>query len=188
MKWQFIALIAGVGVLMVFLLTRLLWRGKKPSRYPYQRNNLLFSADDRAFFRALQDAVGEEYEIFGKIRICDIIVPKKGVSSHAVKNAFNPIEGRHFDFVLCDKKNLGLACAVQLHDKTQSARHNGDDPLTPICENLGLPFVQFPVNADYSVEGMREKLRKAMVKEPFFLVETEGRKEPRISNLDDMKF
>jgi hypothetical protein len=183
MNWQIIAFIAGF-ILLAFLLKRLFWRGKKPSRYPYQRNSLLFSADDRAFFRALQDAVGAEYEIFGKIRVSDIIVQKKGVSGPAVNAAFNPIEGCHFDFVLCEKKILAVACAVQLHDKTQSE----EDPLMPICENVGLPFVRFPIKADYSAEAIREKLHTAMVKEPLFVVETDGRKEPRISSLDDMKF
>ena len=51
-----------------------------------------------------------------------------------------------------------------------------------------LPFVRFPIKAYYSAEAIREKLHTAMVKEPFFLVETDGRKEPRISSLDDMKF
>ena len=187
MNWQIIAFIAGF-ILLAFLFKRLFWRGKKPSRYPYQRNSLLFSADDRTFFRALQDAVGAEYEIFGKIRVSDIIVQKKGVSGHAVNAAFNPIEGRHFDFVLCEKKILAVACAVQLQDKTQSTSQNEEDPLMTICENVGLPFVRFPIKADYSAEAIREKLHTAMVKEPLFLVETDGRKEPRISSLDDMKF
>jgi hypothetical protein len=186
MNWQITAFFAGF-ILMAFLLKRLFWRGKKPSRHPYQRNSVLFSADDRAFFRALQDAVGAEYEIFGKILVSDIIVPKKGASGRAVNAAFNPIEGRHFDFVLCDKKTLTVACAVQLHDKSHSSRQKEEDPLMPICEHVGLPFVRFPVKADYADLEILEKLRTAMVKEPLSLVETDGRKEPRISSLDNIK-
>ncbi len=149
---------------------------------------MIFTADDRAFFRMLKDAVGGEFEIFGKIRVCDIIVPKKGASGHAVKKAFSSIEGRHFDFVLCEKNNLAVACVVQLHDKPHSVRQNKEDPLIPICGNLGLPLLRFAITADYSVEEIREKLRKTIIKEPFLLVEMDGRKEPRISGIDGMKF
>jgi hypothetical protein len=187
MNWQISAYFAGF-ILLALLLKRMFWREKKTARHPYQRNSVLFSADDRAFFRALQDAVGAEYEIFGKIHVSDIIVPKKSASVRAVNVAFNPIAARHFDFVLCEKKMLSVACALQLQDKSHSNRQNEEDPLLPICEHVGLPFVRFPIKAEYSSLEILEKLRIAMVKEPLSLVETDGRKEPRISNLDDIKF
>ena len=186
MKWLMIASIAGL-VLMAFLLKWLFWRDKKPSRFPYQKHSMLFSADERVFFRALQGALAAEYEIFGKIRVCDIIVPK-GSSGPRVKSAFGRIEGRHFDFVVCEKKNLAVACAVQLHDHAAPDRLNDEDPLMAICENVGLPLLRFSIKADYSAVEIRESLRKAMAREPFIMVETGGRKEPRISNIDDMKF
>ncbi len=149
---------------------------------------MIFKADEKAFFRTMKDAVGGEYEIFGKIRVTDIIVPKKGASAHAVKKAFNSIEDCYFDFVLCEKTNLAVVCVVQLQDKTHSVRQNEKDTLIPICENLGLPLVRFAITTDYSAGEIQEKLHKAIIKGPFLLVETDGRKEPRISSVDGMKF
>ena len=149
---------------------------------------MIFKADEKAFFRTMKDAVGGEYEIFGKIRVTDIIVPKKGASAHAVKKAFNSIEDCYFDFVLCEKTNLAVVCVVQLQDKTHSVRQNEKDTLIPICENLGLPLVRFAITTDYCAGEIQEKLHKAIIKEPFLLVETDGRKEPRISSVDGMKF
>jgi len=149
---------------------------------------MLFTADEKAFFRTLKDVVDGEYEIFGKIRVTDIIAPKKGASAHAVKKAFNSIEACHFDFVLCEKTNLAVVCVVQLQDKTDSVRQNETDTLIPICENLGLPLVRFAITTDYPVEEIQEKLHKAIIKGPFLLVETDGRKEPRISSIDGLKF
>jgi len=178
MAWQIASALAALAV-SFGLFKRLGRRGGKLSRHPYQRQAALFSADERAFFLPLKDAVGGEYEIFGKIGVGDIIVPKRGGTGHA-------ISGQRFDFVLCDKKTLRVACAIQLHDKTRPVLEAV--PLQAICESLGLPFLRFQAEADYSAEAIREALRKAMVKEPLHLVEMDGRKEPRISNIDDMKF
>ena len=182
-----IALTVGL-ILLAFLLKRVFWHGKKPPRYPYQRNGMLFTADEKAFFRTLKDTIGDNYEVFGKILAAHIIVPKKGASAHAVKKAFNSIDDRYFDFVLCEKSNLAVVCVVQLQNKNHSVRLNDKDPLIPICENLGLPLFRFASAADYSVEEIRETLRKTLIKEPCLLVETDGRKEPRISSIDGIKF
>lgn len=179
MTWQIIALLAALAA-AAFLFRRLTGRGGK-SRHPYQKQTALFSPDDRAFFHPLKQAVGEEYEIFGKIWAGDIIIAKKAVPVDAFAD-------QHFDFVLCDKSSLAVVCAIQLHDKTHPDRQAKADVLQPICETLGLPLVRFQIKADYPVEEVREKLRKAMVKEPVYLLETDGRKEPRISNIEDMKF
>jgi hypothetical protein len=187
--WLIIAIIA-VAVLSFVLFKLFSPAGGRLSRNPYQKFAALFDADDQTFFHALKAAMGAEHEIFGKIRVADIVMHKKTASGQEARLAFDPIAGRRFDFVLCDKKNLSVACVVQLHDKTDPAQRaeREDDPLAAICENIGLPFALFHVQAEYDREEMRERLRKAMSREPFYLVETDGRKEPRISSLDDVKF
>ena len=188
MNWLIVAVIA-VVVLLTVLVKSFSRHGGRIVRHPYQKQTNLFSPDDRVFHRALRMAVSEDYEIFGKIRVADIVLPKKNASRNDARLAFNPIAGRHFDFVLCDKKSLAVVCAIQLHDKTNPARQTEqDDPLKSICEAISLPFVVFHIKADYPPEEIRDKLLKALTQEPFYLIETDGRKEPRISNIEDMKF
>lgn len=186
MNWSVIAAAIAILALLLLLLKLFSGHGGKMARLLYQKHSALFSPDDRVFFRALKQAVGDEYEIFGKIRVADVVLPKKGASRKDSRLAFNPIAGRHFDFVLCDRDNLTIACAIQLFDKTNPERHGEptDDPLKPICENVGLPLVRFQIKAEYTAQELQEKLRKTMVKEPFYLIETGGRKEPRISDIE----
>jgi hypothetical protein len=167
-----------VLVVLLFLFKRLGGGGGKASRHPYQKQPTFFSADERAFFLTLKESTAGEYEIFAKIPVGDIITSKKD----SPRAAAEVIEGRRFDFVLCDPKTLSLVCAIQLQGQAEA------EPLQAICESLGLPFQRFPSHVAYSPAEIRDALRKATVKEPFYLVETDGRKEPRISNLDDMKF
>lgn len=189
MNWLIVAVVAALIVLPI--LVKVFSRnGGKAAKHPYQKHTALFSPDDRVFYRALKEAVGYEYEIFGKIRVADIVLPKKGSSRDDARLAFSPIAGRHFDFVLCDKNNLTVACAIQLRDKTNPAKQAEDqkNPLKTVCEAVALPFVRCDIKADYSIPEIREKLQSALRKEPFFLTETDGRKEPRISNIEDMRF
>lgn len=183
MSMQLLAGFAGLVILL--MLYRLLRKNSsKAHRHPYQKNVAIFNGDDRAFYWPLKEAVAEDYEIFGKIPASNIVVPKQSL----FPEGSSPIDGLYFDFVLCDKRNLAVACVIQLYDKTQSERNSEPDPLQNICEGLSLPWLRFPVKADYSVEEIQERLKQAMTSEPFYLVETDGRKEPRISNLDDLKF
>lgn len=188
LPWLIISVIA-VAVLVFVLFKLFSPASGKLSRHPYQKS-ALFDSDDRTFFLALKAAMETEYQIFGKIRVADIVTPKKGFAGQDPRLSFDPLAGRRFDFVLCDMQNLSVACVVQLHDKTDPAQRaeREDDPLAGICENVGLPYALFHVKAEYDPAEIREKLRKAMSREPFYLVETDGRKEPRISGLDDMQF
>ena len=179
------------GLLLLWVLIRLFSKRSlgKPSRSPYQKHTALFTADDRDFFRALREAAGEDYEVFGKIRVADVVLPKKGLSRDIARTAFDPIAGRHFDFVLCDRNTLAVVCAIQLHDKVNPARQTElpDDTLRPICEAIALPFVRFHIKAGYSAEELRERLEKAMSKEPIYFTEPDGRREPRISGIENLR-
>lgn len=182
-------IIAGIAVSVVVAVFLLSAGKARLARHPYQRQASLFTPDDRVFFQALKNAVGESYEIFGKIRVADIVVPKKGTSRTEARLAFSPIAGRHFDFVLCEKPNMAVACVIQLTDKTNPARMpEAGNPIKAVCESVALPHVSVQIQAEYPAHELKERLRLAMSREPFYMVETDGRREPRISNLDDIQF
>ena len=57
-----------------------------------------------------------------------------------------------------------------------------------ICASVGLPYLRFAIQPEYSIDEIRENVRMATQREPLFFKETGGRREPRISNLSDMNF
>ena len=177
------AQILGAAAALAALLFLLMRRGGKASRQPYQKQAALFSDQERAFFLALKDAAGAEYEIFAKIPVGDLIAAKKD----AARAAAGPISGKRFDFVLCDKTSLAAVCAIQLRQRPPRADAPAE-ALQAICEHLALPLLRFPAQADYSAAELRPALCAALAKTPLHLAETDGRKEPRISNFDDLKF
>jgi hypothetical protein len=74
--------------------------------FPYTRNRALFSPAERSLLGALEQAVGEDYRIFGKVRVADIVSVRPTANQSSWLHAFDQISAKHFDFVLCDKKDL----------------------------------------------------------------------------------
>jgi len=129
-------------------------------KLPYTRNRALFSPAERLLLGALEQAVGEDYRIFGKVRVADIISVRSTENQSAWLLAFNQIRAKHFDFVLCDKKNFSIRCAIELNDETDGLRqrHERDTFSEDICRSISLPFVQIHAARAYSAIELRKKI------------------------------
>lgn len=173
----------------VLLAIRVLSGGGKSHKSGYQKRDFLFSPEERLFYATLKHAVGEDYAIFGRIRAGDLVSPRTGSAKGGAPEEFEAIEGQHFAFVLCDKADLSVACAVQLHEHASARKKNPatPDPLKPICLAAGLPLVTFEVGPLYDAHEISAAIAEAVRKEPLYLTESDGRKEPRISRLDNLE-
>src|SRR2546425_1147089 len=72
----------------------------------YDRIGKLFSDAERSFLGVLEQVVGSQYRVFGKIRLADIIRPRKTLSKSAWATAKNRIDRKHVDFAICDPRTL----------------------------------------------------------------------------------
>lgn len=119
----------------------------------YQRAGALFSPAERSFLGVLDQAVGAEFRVFGKVRIADVLTPETGVTRRAWQAAQNRIHAKHFDYVLCDPATLVPRCAIELNDKShhRSARRARDRFLAAACQHAALPLLAFDVRNTHSV-------------------------------------
>ena len=94
----------------------------------------------------LQQAVGNNDAIFGKVRVADVVEPKSGHGRSARQKAFNKISAKHFDFLLCDKEELSVACAIEMDDGSHNSkrRQDRDKFLKEVFEAAGVPLIQVP--------------------------------------------
>ena len=115
MLWIILTIaIVGIGL---FLLAKRSDKGKPAQEgFLYQKSDALFTPGERSFLGVLKQAVGNNAAIFGKVRVADVVEPKSGLSRSARQKAFNKISAKHFDFLLCDKENLSVTCAIELDD------------------------------------------------------------------------
>jgi hypothetical protein len=157
MSWVFILVIV-VIVAAVFgaAASKKAGTGSKVG-FPYVPAKTLFTAAERSFLGVLDQAVGSEHRVFGKVRVADLALVKPGLGTAARQGALNRVAAKHFDFVVCRASDLSVVCAVELNDSSHSSKRAQarDELLTKVCEAIGLPLVQVPAKRAYSVQELQ---------------------------------
>ena len=145
----------------VVLLVVVAFKGKQAGAgsigYPYQPAKLLFSPAERSFLGVLDQAVGPEYRVFGKVRVADVAIVKPGLGKPARQGALNRIAYKHFDFVVCRATDLSVACVVELNDKSHASQRAQarDELLLKVCQAINLPILTIPAKSAYSLQEVR---------------------------------
>ncbi|HEY8012157.1 MAG TPA: DUF2726 domain-containing protein [Rudaea sp.] len=157
MSWVLILVIV-VVVAAAFLAVA----GKKSGTgskvgFPYVPAKALFSSAERSFLGVLDQAVGSEHRVFGKVRVADLATVKPGLGTAARQGALNRVAAKHFDFVVCRASDLSVVCAVELNDGSHSTKRVQvrDELLTNVCAAIGLPLFQVPAKRAYSVQELQ---------------------------------
>lgn len=130
----------------------------------YTKNSALFSPAEKTFLNVLTNSLSDNYRIFGKVRVADAITVKSNTDRSAWQTAFNKISAKHFDFVVCNKENLGILCAVELDDKSHQRedRVERDKLLENVCRAAKLPLVRFDVSSSYSSQAVRRQVLQSI--------------------------
>jgi len=148
--------------LLVRLLSRkefLNWL-KSLQVFSYKREPALFSPAERSFLGVLDQVLGSEYRVFGKVRIADLIKPGNGAGRQA---ALNRIIGKHVDFVVCDPGNLSVIGVVELDDKShdQDNRRRRDALVDGAFGSAGIPIARFPARMGYNLAEIRDSIQRS---------------------------
>jgi len=159
MSWIILAIIVvAIIAIVIFKLSQI--QGAQSTDYPYRKIDVLFTPAERSFLGVLNQAVGENTHIFGKVRVADVIAPKKGMPRSEYQKAFNKISSKHFDYLLCDKNDLSVLCAVELNDGSHNSkkRKDRDAFLEGACQSANVPLVQFAARATYNINEIQNSL------------------------------
>ena len=158
-------IIIAVAFLLLIAFTAKLTRsgGNFVHAAPYALKPALFSPAERSFLGVLEQAIGNHYRIYGKVRIADVIETKSGLSASNRQKAFNRIRAKHFDFLLCNRDDLSVTCAIELDDKShqKTSRQQRDGFVNELCSTIGLPLVRVTAKRAYTVQELRTKILDA---------------------------
>lgn len=158
MGW-FVVIVA-VLVVVAVLVAKLKPQEQTGDGFPYIKNQVLFTPAERSFLGVLEHAVGEDYRVFGKIRVADVVRVKSLGDRSARQRAFNRINAKHFDFILCSKGDLAIVAAIELDDKSHERRdrRERDSFLVSLCQAASLPLIRVPAKRAYSVQALRSQV------------------------------
>lgn len=120
----------------------------------YQRGWIL-TQNEKAEYRKLK-SIAEElgYIVFAKVRLLDLLEPKKGIPKY--KTYFYKIQAKHIDFVLCDKEKLVARILIELDDSSHNApdRMMRDQFVDEVVQSVGYKIIH-----TYGItEDIREKI------------------------------
>ena len=129
--------------------------------FPYTRTDCFFSPAEASFFAALRVALAEEYEIFAKVRLLDVLNVKPGQGWQA---AFNRVQSKHIDFLLCDRATSRPVLVIELDDSShqRADRKTRDAFLDKALEVVGLPVLHVPVTRAYDPRELGRLIKSTL--------------------------
>lgn len=167
MEWIVIPAASSVAVALAVVIGLFVRRPQRRTieagEYPYRVQPSVFSTSERTFLGVLNRAVGDTYEVLGKVRVADVIAPKNDLSQQVWKEAFDRISRVHFDFVLCHKDNLQPAAVVELDNGADRDRFGAESLfLDRAAHAAQLAVIRFEEKGSYSVNAVRGKVLKGL--------------------------
>jgi len=111
-----------------------------PIQGAYQKK-WLFSYNEKDAYRKLKPIADElGLTIFTKVRLLDLLEPKKGIEKY--KTYFYKVQAKHVDFVLCDEK-LVARYVIELDDSSHDTdeRQQRDRFVDEVLTSVGYKII-----------------------------------------------
>ena len=126
---------------------------------PYVRKNLM-TKNEWYFYKQLKPVADKlNYSILCKVRVADLVDIEKGLDKSLWQTAFNRINKKHIDFVLCKPENLYPELLIELDDSTHKSDKviKRDEFIEKLYEKTGYKLLR--VQGGGNIE---EKIRVAL--------------------------
>ena len=169
MSWLLVVLVVlALLVLVAAVAGKAKSAGGAAIGYPYDPAKFLFSAAERSFLGILDQAVGPEHRVLGKVRLADLAKVKGGLTKSARQGALNRVAAKHLDFVVCRASDLSVVCAVELNDRSHAGQRAQarDELVAQVCQAIRLPLITVAAKQAYSVQEVREQFLAAVSPAP----------------------
>ena len=162
-----VALIAvGIFVVLAVVASILLkvLGGKKAEQGAYVSRGTLMTPAEQEFYRVLRASLPfENYQIYSKVRMADIVDVQKGQEKAARARALNKITSKHVDFLLCNPADSTIYAVVELDDSShnkQSQKRNDafKNETFAVC---GIPIIRVKAKPSYTTEEVVAQINAA---------------------------
>lgn len=123
--------------------------------YPYRKKAAVMTRNEQQFYHALLKAVGSEFDVFGMVRIADLLEVEKGVAKR--QSWQNRINCKHVDFVLCDPNTQEAILAIEVDDRSHERRDRKERDyfVDRAFTAANLPLLRVQATRTYSAKSLR---------------------------------
>ncbi len=135
--------------------------GRARNDFPYRLRDNFLSAAELAFYRVLEQAVGQTYSINNKVRLWDVLyVPRRDDS----RTYENKISSKHIDFLLCDPTTMQPILAIELDDSSHNRkdRQDRDAFLDQALAAAGLSILHIKAARTYSIAEVQQQIASVL--------------------------
>lgn len=125
-------------------------------RESFQARQLLTKREQQEYLKLKQYADARGWLICPKVRLWDLIEPKRGVGNR--QTLTNKIQAKHVDFVLVDQ-DINLIGVLELDDKThdRADRQQRDSFVRDALEGAGITMIQTRSITPETLDGFRRE-------------------------------
>lgn len=129
--------------------------------YKYSRKKEFISAPEKEFYAMLYKVAGDRYYIFPQVHLSALF--KNETVGRYHKLAFQIINRRSVDYVLCDKTTLEPVYAVELDDPTHDKpdRIKRDNDVNKLFAQHHLPLIRFRNHRNLSLDDIAQRFFEA---------------------------
>lgn len=170
-------LFSGVLILLVPLISgglelRARWQAKRrEQRYgdsigtqAYVATGPILTTAERAFYTVLSEVAGAEFVVLAKVRMADVVRPRRGPVGKEWAKAFRRLADQHIDFVLCRASDMVVLCAIELDasgtvSPLAAARRQ---EMSQVFEIAELPLLRFQSQPAYRLQSVAEEIAQAL--------------------------
>jgi hypothetical protein len=132
----------------------------KTSKFPYLKKEYLLTKAEKDFYFVLSEILGNDYLIFSKVRMADLLYLPSMSNSHYYHYQ-NKIQSKHVDFLICDKANIKPLLVIELDDSSHKKvdRILRDTLVDKIFENAKLPILHVKFSYGYNKENLLGQIK-----------------------------
>ena len=155
-----VGVIVGAMVFISMIAKLLISNQAATSSMPYKKKDYLFSVAERSFFEVLLRAVGNDYHVFAKVRMEDVLYMPKGTKNRTAWT--NKVRQKHVDFLLCTKDRVEPVLVIELDDSSHDRedRQTRDANVDAIMSEAGLPILHCPAKRGYVVAEIAQTVKE----------------------------
>ena len=130
---------------------------------PYRLRDDFLSMAEHSFYLVLKSMMGNYFTICPKVSLSDIFYV---TNPDRNKWAYNRINRKHVDFLICDADTMKPRFGIELDDKSHNRkdRMDRDEFVEDLYEAAGLPLVRIPVRPTYNTNELGILFKTALLK------------------------